>query len=170
MGTAEYAPLVAHYRVPIVVTGFEPLDILQGLYLCVRQLEEGRAELENQYTRVVRAEGNPAALAQVRKVFSSVPRKWRGIGEIPNSGWGLREEYARFDANQRFAVAGITQQEPPVCIAGEVLQGHKRPWDCPAFGGPCTPDKPLGAPMVSAEGTCAAYYRYRRRQFAQFPQ
>ena len=167
MGLEEYRPLVAQYQVPIVVTGFEPLDILQGLHLCVRQLEDGRAELENQYTRVVRAEGNPAALAQVRRVFTTVSRKWRGIGEIPDSGWGLCEAYARFDASRRFAVGDLTRDEPSACLAGEVLQGHKKPYECPAFGGPCTPEYPLGAPMVSAEGACAAYYRYRRRQATQ---
>jgi hydrogenase expression/formation protein HypD len=163
MGTDEYRPLAAQYKVPIVVTGFEPLDILQGILLCVRQLEAGRAELENEYARVVRPEGNPAAVAQVRKVFRTVPRKWRGIGMIPDSGWGLRPDFARFDATQRFAVATMTRDEPAACIAGEVLQGRKKPFDCPAFGCPCTPEKPLGAPMVSAEGACAAYYRYRRR-------
>lgn len=163
MGTAEYQPIAVRYRTPIVVTGFEPLDILQGVYACVRQLEDGRAEVENQYARVVRDEGNPAAQAQIRKVLQVVPRKWRGIGEIPASGWALREEYARFDADRRFDVQGIVADEPAVCIAGAVLQGHKKPFDCPAFGIQCTPDNPLGAPMVSAEGACAAYYRYRRR-------
>ena len=164
MGLEEYRPLVARYQVPIVVTGFEPLDILQGIHLCVRQLEEGRAELENQYARVVRAAGNPSALAQIRKVFTTVSRKWRGIGEIPDSGWGLCEAYARFDAGRRFGVGDLTRDEPTACLAGEVLQGHKKPYECPAFGGRCTPENPLGAPMVSAEGACAAYYRYRRRQ------
>lgn len=163
MGVEEYRPIADRYRTPIVVTGFEPLDILQGVHACVRQLEAGRAEVENQYSRVVRDEGNPAALLQIRKAFRTVPRKWRGIGEIPNSGWALREEYARFDADRRFAVQGIVADEPAACIAGAVLQGHKKPFDCPAFGVQCTPDNPLGAPMVSAEGACAAYYRYRRR-------
>jgi hydrogenase expression/formation protein HypD len=164
MGISEYRPIVAQYRVPIVVTGFEPLDILQGIHQCVRQLEEGRAELENQYARVVRPEGNLVAVEQVRRVFHTVPRKWRGIGEIPDSGWALRPEYARFDADLRFDVGHVTAEEPEACLAGEVLQGHKRPYDCPVFGTRCTPDHPLGAPMVSAEGACAAYYRYRRRQ------
>jgi hydrogenase expression/formation protein HypD len=166
MGVEEYRPIVERYKTPIVVTGFEPLDILQGLYMCVKQLEEGRAELENQYTRVVRPAGNPAALARVRKVFRTVPRKWRGIGEIPDSGWALRDQYARFDAEQRFAMEGMVTEEPEICVAGEVLQGHKKPFDCPAFGIQCTPEKPLGAPMVSAEGACAAYYRYRRHTAA----
>jgi len=163
MGVEEYRPIAAKYRTPIVVTGFEPLDILQGVHACVKQLEHGRAEVENQYARVVRDEGNVAALAQIRKVLQTVPRKWRGIGEIPDSGWALREQYARFDADRRFAVEGIVAEEPAECIAGAVLQGHRKPFDCPAFGIRCNPDNPLGAPMVSAEGACAAYYRYRRQ-------
>ena len=164
MGTREYEPIVAQYRTPIVVTGFEPLDILQGIYMCVRQLEEGRAELENQYARIVRREGNRAAVDQVRQVLHTVSRKWRGIGEIPDSGWALRPAYARFDANLRFQVQHVTADEPRECVAGEVLQGHKKPYECPVFGTRCTPDNPLGAPMVSSEGACAAYYRYRRRK------
>jgi hydrogenase expression/formation protein HypD len=164
MGTGEYVPIVRQYGTPIVVTGFEPLDILQGIYMCVRQLEEGRAELENQYARIVRSEGNRAAVAQVEQVLQVVPRKWRGIGEIPDSGWALRPAYARFDADQRFQVQHVTADEPHDCVAGEVLQGHKKPYECPVFGTRCTPDNPLGAPMVSAEGACAAYYRYRRRK------
>jgi hydrogenase expression/formation protein HypD len=163
MGVAAYRPLAAKYRTPIVVTGFEPLDILQGIYHCVWQLETGRAEVENCYARVVRDEGNPAAIDQIQRVFQTVHRKWRGIGEIPHSGWALREPFARFDADRRFEVQGITAEEPAECVAGEVLQGHKKPFECPAFGVTCTPDRPLGAPMVSAEGACAAYYRYRRQ-------
>ncbi len=162
MGVEEYQPIAEKYRVPIVVTGFEPVDILQGILMCVRQLEEGRAEVENQYARAVRSEGNRAALAVLKQVFEVVPRKWRGIGEIPQSGWSLREEYAAFDADRRFDVAHIEADEPAECIAGLVLRGQKKPHDCPAFGTRCTPDRPLGAPMVSAEGACAAYYRYRR--------
>ncbi len=146
MGIEEYRPIAAKYRTPIVVTGFEPLDILHGVHACVKQLEEGRAEVENQYARVVRDEGNVAALTQIRKVLQTVPRKWRGIGEIPNSGWALRERYARFDADRRFAVEGIVAEEPAECIAGAVLQGHKKPFDCPAFGVRCVPENPLGAP------------------------
>ena len=164
MGLEEYRPIAEQYRVPIVATGFEPLDILQGVYLCVKQLEEGRAEVENQYTRVVRPEGNFAAQEQIRKVFCPIDRQWRGIGVIPGSGLGLRQAYARFDADRRFAVADIHADESPQCIAGAVLQGHRKPHDCQAFGLQCTPEHPLGAPMVSAEGACAAYYRYRRRQ------
>lgn len=164
MGTREYAPIVAEFGTPIVVTGFEPLDVLQGVYRCVLQLEEGRAELENQYARVVRAEGNPAAIRQVEQVLETVARKWRGIGEIPASGWALRPAYARFDADARFQVQHVRADEPAECKAGEVLQGRRKPHDCPAFGTRCTPDTPLGAPMVSAEGACSAYYRYRRRR------
>jgi len=164
MGTSQYVPIAEKYKIPIVVTGFEPLDILQGVHMCVRQLEEGRAEVENQYSRIVRPEGNPVAVAQVEKVFQTVARKWRGIGEIPESGWGLREKYAKYDADRRFDLRAVTADEPAECVAGEVLQGHKKPFECPAFGTRCTPDNPLGAPMVSAEGACAAYYRYRRRK------
>jgi hydrogenase expression/formation protein HypD len=161
-GMEEYRPIAAEFRVPIVVTGFEPLDILQGVLMCVKQLEAGRHEVENQYARSVRPEGNPAALRQIAEVFEVAPRKWRGIGEIPQSGLALRDSYAKFDADRRFGVTTITADEPAECIAGEVLQGHKRPHDCPAFGVFCTPERPLGAPMVSSEGACAAYYRYRR--------
>ena len=163
MGTEEYEPIAKKYQVPIVVTGFEPLDILQGVLMCVGQLEEGRAEVENQYARAVRREGNQAALQILQDVFEVVPRKWRGIGEIPSSGWSLREPYAALDADRRFGVAHITAEEPAECIAGLVLQGQKKPHKCTAFGARCTPDHPLGAPMVSSEGACAAYYRYRRR-------
>ncbi|MHB8968919.1 MAG: hydrogenase formation protein HypD [Pirellulaceae bacterium] len=164
MGTREYVPIVWQYGTPIVVTGFEPLDILQGIYLCIRQLEAGRAELENQYARIVRPDGNPAAVAQVQRVLQTVSRKWRGIGEIPDSGWALRPAYAKYDAVERFEVQHVTAEEPRDCVAGEVLQGHKKPHECPVFGTRCTPDNPLGAPMVSAEGACSAYYRYRRRR------
>jgi hydrogenase expression/formation protein HypD len=162
-GINEYRPIAEKYRVPIVVTGFEPLDILQGVLMCVRQLEAGRHEVENQYARSVRPEGNLPALRQIAEIFETVPRKWRGIGEIPASGLALREPYARFDADRRFGVQAIMAAEPAECIAGEILQGHKKPHDCPAFGVYCTPERPLGAPMVSSEGACAAYYRYRRR-------
>jgi hydrogenase expression/formation protein HypD len=161
MGYTEYEPLARRFNVPIVVTGFEPLDILQGVYLCVRQLEEGRAEVENQYARAVRREGNPEAQAMVKEVFEAAPRTWRGIGDIPGSGLALRPRYARFDALQRFPLREPASSPGTECIAGEILLGGKIPSDCPAFGGRCTPERPLGAPMVSSEGACAAYYRYR---------
>jgi hydrogenase expression/formation protein HypD len=145
-----------------VVTGFEPLDLLQGIHMCIRQLEEGRAGVENQYERSVRPEGNPAARAVIEEVFEVVPRSWRGIGAIPASGLGLREPYAAHDAARRFGLEGIGGAESPECRSGLVLQGLLRPPDCPEFGRRCTPDTPLGATMVSAEGACAAYYRYRR--------
>ncbi len=162
-GLEDYRPIAEKYGVPIVVTGFEPVDILQGVLLCVEQLEAGRHEVCNQYARIVRPEGNRAALQQIAEVFEVVPRTWRGIGLIPASGLGLRKSYAKFDAAPRFGVENIQTQEPSECIAGEILQGHKKPHDCPAFGVYCTPERPLGAPMVSSEGACAAYYRYRRR-------
>ena len=162
MGFTEYEPLVARYRVPIVVTGFEPLDILQGVYMCVKQLEEGRAEVENQYVRAVRRDGNAPAQLLMREVFRIVPRKWRGVGEIPESGLGLAEPYASFDAELRFGVANHTADEPTECCSGQIMQGLMKPHECPAFGTRCTPEHPLGATMVSSEGACAAYYRYRR--------
>jgi hydrogenase expression/formation protein HypD len=162
MGYTEYEPIARKYRVPIVVTGFEPLDILQGVFMCVKQLEERRAEVENQYTRSVRREGNLPAQQLVGRVFRAVPRKWRGVGEIPQSGLGLRPEFAEFDAEARFGVSVFAVEEPAECISGLVLQGIKKPHECPAFGAGCTPEHPLGATMVSSEGACAAYYRYRR--------
>jgi hydrogenase expression/formation protein HypD len=161
MGYTEYAPIAEKYHVPIVVTGFEPVDILQGIYMCIKQLEEGRAEVENQYTRWVRREGNEPAQHLITEVFEIVPRKWRGIGEISQSGLGLRPAYLSFDAERRFDVAEYTAEESSECISGQVLQGVKKPHECPAFGTICTPERPLGAPMVSSEGACAAYYRYR---------
>jgi hydrogenase expression/formation protein HypD len=163
MGYEEYPPLAAKYRVPIVVTGFEPLDILQGVLMVVKQLESGRAEVENQYTRSVRREGNQPAQDLIKQVFKVVPRKWRGVGEIAKSGLGLREEYAVFDAEKRFGLADHVVAEPAECLSGLVLQGLTKPHECPAFGTRCTPEHPLGATMVSSEGACAAYYRYRRR-------
>jgi hydrogenase expression/formation protein HypD len=163
MGYEEYVPLAARYRVPIVVTGFEPMDILQGILMCVHQLESGRAEVENQYSRAVRPEGNRPAQQLMREVFEVVPRKWRGVGEIARSGLGLRGDYAAFDAERRFGVAGRRVDEPTDCLSGRVLQGQIRPQECPAFGARCTPEHPLGATMVSSEGACAAYYRYRRQ-------
>jgi len=162
MGYEEYLPVAEKYKVPIVVTGFEPLDILQGIAMCVEQLEHGRHEVENQYSRSVRREGNVPAQKLIREVFRVVHRKWRGIGEIPSSGLALAEPYAGFDAEQRFGVAAYTAAESPECISGQIMQGLAKPSECAAFGTRCTPEKPLGAPMVSSEGACAAYYRYRR--------
>jgi len=162
MGYEEYPPLAAKYRIPIVVTGFEPLDILHGILMTVQQLESGRAEVENQYARSVRREGNQTAQELIKRVFRVGPRKWRGIGEIPQSGLGLAAAYAAFDAERKFGVADRRVEEPPDCVAGLILQGLKKPHECPAFGNPCTPEHPLGATMVSSEGACAAYYRYRR--------
>jgi hydrogenase expression/formation protein HypD len=164
MGYNEYYPIAAKYRVPIVVTGFEPVDILQGVYMCVKQLEEGRAEVENQYARSVRREGNLSAQDVISKVFCITARKWRGFGEIPQSGLALTPKYAAFDAETRFGVAGYHADEDSECISGIILRGVKKPHDCPAFGTRCTPEHPLGATMVSNEGACAAYYRYRRHQ------
>lgn len=166
MGFTEYEPIALRYRVPIVVTGFEPLDILQGVLMCVQQLEAGRAEVENQYTRAVRREGNTSAQRLIREVFRVVLRKWRGVGEIPQSGLGLSEAYAEFDAERRFGVAGPRVEPITDCISGLILQGAKKPAECPAFGTRCTPEHPLGATMVSSEGACAAYHRYRRVQAA----
>ncbi len=162
VGFEEYEPLARKYGVPFVVTGFEPLDILQGVYMVIKQLEEGRAEVENQYDRSVQRVGNIPAQELIRQVFKVIPRKWRGIGSIPHSGLGLRTPYDYFDAEQRFNLSDKHVEEPRECISGLVLQGIKKPLDCPAFGTRCTPEHPLGATMVSGEGACAAYYRYRR--------
>jgi hydrogenase expression/formation protein HypD len=161
-GYRDYLPIANRHGIPIVVTGFEPLDLLQGLYLCIRQLEEGRAEVENQYDRLVRPEGNPAARAAVHRVFTVQAQDWRGMGAIAQSGLGLSPEYARFDALGRFPDIAVGRERPGLCISGEVLRGARKPGDCPAFGKACTPEHPLGATMVSSEGACAAYYRYRR--------
>lgn len=166
MGMGEYVPLVEQYQVPIVVTGFEPLDVLDGIRRTLVQLESGRAELENAYPRAVQPEGNAAAQAVVHDVFTTCDRAWRGIGVIPASGWRLADSYAEFDAEQRFDVTGIHTQESPLCHSGEVLQGLITPHECPAFGKECTPRSPLGAPMVSSEGACAAYYQFRRLEVA----
>lgn len=162
MGYWEYPPLAAKYGVPMVVTGFEPVDLLRGILAAVRQLEAGQAVAENAYPRAVTYAGNVAAQAVLRRVFQPCDRQWRGIGLIPQSGWGLTPEFAAYDAGRRFAVTNIATRESPVCIAGQILQGLKKPHQCPAFGAQCTPTTPLGATMVSAEGACAAYYRYRR--------
>jgi len=162
MGFEEYEPIAARFRVPIVVTGFEPLDIIEGVYLCVRQLEAGRAEIDNQYSRSVKRTGNLPAQAIMREVFQVVRRRWRGIGEIEESGLALSDAYRAFDAEKRFGAVGAREEAAGECIAGLVLCGEKKPSDCPAFGGRCTPEHPLGVTMVSSEGACAAYYRYRR--------
>ena len=162
MGYQEYEPLAERFRIPIVITGFEPLDLLEGIYRCVRMLEEGWHGVENQYTRAVQREGNPAALRLIRDVFEVTDRKWRGIGTIPQSGYRLSPDYAEFDAEKRFEVEGVHVAESGVCISGLILQGLKKPHDCPAFGKNCTPENPLGATMVSSEGACAAYYHYGR--------
>jgi hydrogenase expression/formation protein HypD len=162
MGYHEYEPLAEQFRVPIVITGFEPLDILEGTLMTVRQLENGTHEVQNQYPRVVQREGNRVAQELVRKVFEVCDRKWRGVGNIPQSGYRLREAFHRYDAERLFNVTEISTAEPEVCISGLVLQGVKKPHDCPAFGRQCTPEHPLGATMVSAEGACAAYYAYGR--------
>lgn len=163
MGYKEYDAIAQTYHVPIVVTGFEPVDILQGVYLCIKQLEQGQAQVENQYARSVRQSGNDVAQKLMREVFALVPRQWRGIGEIPQSGLGLRDTYANFDAIKRFNISTDTTTESTECISGLILQGVKKPHDCSAFGTRCTPEHPLGAPMVSSEGACAAYYRYRQQ-------
>jgi hydrogenase expression/formation protein HypD len=160
MGYEEYLPLAEKYKVPIVVTGFEPVDILQGIYHTVKQLEKGENEVENQYSRVVNKEGNIPAKKLIEEVFEITDRKWRGIGEIPKSGLRLKEKYRDYDAEVIFDVESISAEESSLCIAGEVLQGIKKPVECVAFGKECTPERPLGAPMVSTEGACAAYFHY----------
>jgi len=165
MGYWEYEPLVQQYQVPIVVTGFEPVDLARGILMCVKQLEEGRAEVENAYARSVAREGNQPAQSTISKVFEACDRPWRGIGVIPQSGYRLTAEYAYYDAEMRFPeIQKIATLESTLCISGQVLQGLKKPNQCPAFGKECTPLTPLGATMVSSEGACAAYYRYGRYQ------
>ncbi|MBS1251874.1 MAG: Hydrogenase maturation factor HypD [Anaerolineales bacterium] len=166
MGFWEYEPLAEKYQVPIIVTGFEPLDLLQGIYMTVKALEEGRWGVENQYARSVTREGNVPAQKLMQQVFEVTDRQWRGIGAIPQSGYQLRPEFAAYDAEQRFDVAGVTAQESELCIAGQILQGLKKPHECEAFSTLCTPEHPLGAPMVSSEGACAAYYQYGRAEEA----
>jgi hydrogenase expression/formation protein HypD len=164
MGLHEYEPLARRFRVPIVVTGFEPVDLLEGVYRCILQLEDGRAEVENAYARAVRPAGNPMARELIEEVFVVGARRWRGLGEIPESGLHLSPAYAAFDAERRFDLAAVSPQESHECLSGLVLQGRLRPAECPAFGTRCTPEQPLGATMVSSEGACAAYYRYGRRR------
>jgi hydrogenase expression/formation protein HypD len=164
MGYWEYGPIAQKYKVPIVVTGFEPLDITQGILYVVRQMENSDYEVENAYARVVKYEGNQPAQKIIRQVFEDCDQKWRGIGIIPLSGWQLKNEFKYFDAAERFQVQSIKPEESPLCIAGHILQGLNKPFECPAFANQCTPEHPLGATMVSSEGACAAYYRYGRSQ------
>jgi hydrogenase expression/formation protein HypD len=163
MGYWEYLPIAERYQVPVAVTGFEPLDLAQGVLAVVRMLEAGQVGVENAYSRAVTLEGNRPAQAVINQVFKICDRKWRGIGLIPQSGWCLRPEFATFDAERRFQLQQISAEESPDCIAGSILQGLKKPFECQAFGSQCTPQNPLGATMVSAEGACAAYYRYSDR-------
>ncbi len=160
MGYWQYPQLSEEYKIPIVVTGFEPLDLLQGMLMAVKQLESHKHTVENAYSRVVSFDGNRAAQAIINRVFEPVDRNWRGIGMIPMSGLGLNSQYTAFDAEKRFNLQNIQTKESEICIAGQILQGYKKPPDCPAFGKPCTPNNPLGAPMVSSEGACSAYFRY----------
>ena len=162
MGYWQYQPIAARYQIPVVVTGFEPLDLLQGMHMVVSALEQGRCGVENQYTRCVTREGNRHAQRLIGKIFEVCDRAWRGIGPIPDSGLRLRPEYARYDAEQRHGAASVHAAESARCVAGDVLRGVRKPAQCPAFGHDCTPEHPLGAPMVSAEGACSAYYQYRR--------
>jgi len=162
MGYWEYEPIADRYHTPIVVTGFEPLDLLHGIYMAVKMLEAGRVGVENQYARAVAREGNLPAQAMLKDVFRTCDRPWRGIGTIPQSGFNLRPEYAAFDATLRFDVTTVTAAESEICIAGEIMRGLRKPNDCPVFGTECTPEHPVGAPMVSSEGACAAYYQYGR--------
>ncbi|HWD18260.1 MAG TPA: hydrogenase formation protein HypD [Verrucomicrobiae bacterium] len=162
MGYREYEPIAARFKTPIVITGFEPLDLLEGILMTVQQLEAGRAEVENQYPRIVKREGNRVAQDLVNKVFEVCDRKWRGVGSIPKSGYKLRWEFREHDAERLFDVKEIDTKEPEICISGLVLKGVKKPHDCPAFGKECNPEHPLGATMVSAEGACAAYHAYGR--------
>ncbi|MCW5519839.1 hydrogenase formation protein HypD [Aureitalea sp. L0-47] len=160
MGTSEYEELTKKHNIPVVVTGFEPLDLVQGIFMAVSQLEAGKAKVENQYSRIVKDEGNIAAKEVISKVFEVADRDWRGIGTIPNSGYVLREDFAKFDAEKKFGVGDINTEEHASCIAGAILKGIKKPHECSEFGKRCTPSNPLGAPMVSSEGACAAYYNF----------
>ncbi len=160
MGYQEYFSLVDDYKVPIVITGFEPVDLLQGILMAVIQLEKGQYSLENQYKRMVNSQGNPAAMGVMKEVFDIAPQQWRGIGEIPDSGFRLKDSYRSFDASHRFALQSTVSADIGECIAGQVLKGIKKPVECPMFGKVCTPENPLGAPMVSSEGACAAYYHF----------
>ena len=168
MGYTAYEAIASRFQIPIIVTGFEPIDLLQGIYLCVKQLETGRAEVENQYARSVKRLGNQQAIAMIDQVFEVISLPWRGLAEIPESGLKLREKYANFDAQHRFSqhlcahpsANSIEIPESPLCISGSILQGTHKPHECPSFGRACIPENPLGAPMVSSEGACSAYYQY----------
>lgn len=162
MGYWEYPPIAKQYGVPMTITGFEPLDLVQGILMAVQMLEKGEVAVKNAYARAVRYEGNQAAQAMIQKVFQPIDRNWRGIGTIQMSGWGLRPEFCEFDAEKRFQVENIQTKESPICIAGQILQGIRKPHECPVFGTACLPNKPLGAPMVSSEGACSACYHYGR--------
>jgi len=162
MGIEEYYPLVDEFQIPMVVTGFEPVDLLQGILMCVQQLEKGEAKLENQYKRVVKNEGNPQAQAVIKEVFEIANREWRGIGEIPKSGYEIKSDLSQYDANLKFKIDIPHAKESEECIAGLVLKGIKKPQECPQFGKKCKPEFPLGAPMVSSEGACAAYYHFHQ--------
>jgi hydrogenase expression/formation protein HypD len=164
MGYWEYISLSKSFKTPIVVTGFEPVDILNGILLAVRQLERGEFNVENAYPRVVTREGNISAQEVIKQVFTECDRNWRGIGILPKSGWKLRPEFLPFDAEERFSISDIHTRESPLCIAGQILQGTKKPYQCSAFAKQCSPENPLGATMVSSEGACAAYYQYRDRE------
>lgn len=164
MGYWQYPDISEKYQVPIVVTGFEPIDILNGVLLTITQLESGQHTVENAYSRAVTYQGNTTAQEMIREVFQPVDREWRGIGIIPQSGLGLRPEYSEFDAETRYSLSDIQTHESSLCIAGEILRGLKKPFNCPAFGQACTPENPLGAPMVSNEGACSAYFRYRKEE------
>ncbi len=164
MGFNEYDPIAEKYKVPIVVTGFEPIDLLQGIYLAVKQLESGEAKVENQYIRYVHREGNLRAKEAIDEVFAVSDREWRGIGTIPHSGWELNDDYARYDARKKFSLVAVASEDITTCIAGEIMKGKKKPFDCPHFGKGCTPEKPIGSPMVSSEGACAAYYHFSQAE------
>jgi hydrogenase expression/formation protein HypD len=164
MGYNEYDPIAEKYKVPIVVTGFEPIDLLQGIYMAVKQLESGVAKVENQYIRYVQREGNLYAKQAIDEVFAISDREWRGIGTIPNSGWEVNEAYRFYDARNKFNLVEVASEDNTTCIAGEIMKGKKKPFDCPHFGKACTPEKPMGSPMVSSEGACAAYYHFSQAE------
>ncbi len=163
MGTDEYDPIAARYRVPIVVTGFEPVDLLQGIYMAVKQLENGEAKVENQYVRVVQQQGNQWARQAIAEVFGVLDRDWRGLGTIPSSGWEVNANYQQYNARRKYKLEPIVARENTSCLAGEIMKGKMKPFDCPHFGKDCTPERPLGAPMVSSEGACAAYYHFSKQ-------